>query len=533
MNLHFAKIMAALLIVIVMACTSRFDDENSTNVTNQNEVEPNESQANAQILKHNAAVKGYIQEPQDQDWYQLVIPPDSILILNALLTGVPDLNLKFELFDQAGDRLIEVDKNKENEDEILPNYGLAGGNYYLRVRELWVTNKPRKSNDSAHYVLKINLTPAYESVEFEPNNRGIQATAIIDGVDMEGFISPYNDEDWYKFNLPGDSAGYLVISLSGVENVDTKILVYDPIEALIQEKNNEIRGMPEKIPNLGIELSKEFYYIVVKGGAWQTNEKTPYRLRIDIIDTDGMVEIEPNDRFVRATTLVEDDTIRGFIETEKDIDWFKIKNIDSTKYLIWLEAQGVPKVDLVISVYNQEEQELFKVNETGEMEAEIIPNLGILPDQTCYFKVQNALKRGNSDQFYKIYTRLYRYYNEEESENNNSREMATPLLPNTQISGYLHPAGDVDYYQLDLTNENRQVRLDIKLQGVLKVNTNLFLYDKNLYELASGAERPAEETEKIGLIVHPGIYYVKITGESNQSNYRDKYKLLASVRPIR
>jgi hypothetical protein len=127
---------------------------------------------------------------------------------------------------------------------------------------------------------------------------------------------------------------------------------------------------------------------------------------------------------------------------------------------------------------------------------------------------------------------LDRYYNDEESEINNSREMAAIILSNTQVSGYLHPAGDVDYYQLDLTNENQQVRLDIKLQGILKVNTNMSLYDKNMRELANGAERPAEETEKIGLMVNPGVYYIKVFGEVNQSNYRDKYKLLASVRPI-
>ncbi|MBN2091179.1 hypothetical protein JW964_16325, partial [candidate division KSB1 bacterium] len=369
MFLHFSRFFIIFLIIIGFAC-SKLDEGDSIKVTNQNEAEPNDSQEKALLLKQNAAVKGYIQVPQDQDWYQLAIPSDSVVILNALLTGVPDLNLKFEFFDQAGDRLIEVDKNKEGGEEILPNYGLKGGNYFIRVRELWLANTPKKSNDSIHYVLKINLSPAYESVEFEPNNRGIQATSMIDGVDMEGFISPYNDEDWYKFNLPTDSAGYLVISLTAVENVDIRIIVYDPIEAVILEKNSEARGMPEKIPNLGIDLTKEFYYVVVKGGQWQTNEKTPYKLRIDIIDTDGMVEIEPNDRFVRATTLVEDDTIRGFIETEKDVDWFKIKNTDSVRSVIWFEAQGVPKVDLMISVYNQDEQELFKVNETGEMETE-------------------------------------------------------------------------------------------------------------------------------------------------------------------
>lgn len=533
MYLKYSRVLTVLLIIIGCACSSLVDDEDSIKVTNQNEVEPNDSQANAQILKQNAAVKGFIQVPQDQDWYKLTIPSDSIVILNAILTGVPELNLKIECFDEAGDRLIEVDNNKEGEEEILTNYGLKSGNYYLRVRELWVANKPRKSNDSVHYVFKINLNPLSEYAEFEPNNRGIQATPISAGFEVEGFISPYNDEDWFKFTLPDDSAGYLVISLTGIENVDTRILVYDPIEALIQEKNSETRGMPEKIPNLGIDLTKEFYYIVVKGGQWQTNEKIPYKLHIEIIDTDGMVEIEPNDRIVRATTLIEDDTIRGFIETEKDIDWFKIKNSDSTRNVIWFEAKGVPKVDLMISVFNQDDQELFKVNETGEMESEIIPNLGILPDQVYYFRLQNALKKGNSEQFYKIYSRLYRYYNDEESEMNNSPEFANIIFPNAQVSGFLHPAGDIDYYRLDLTNENQQVRLDIKLQGILKVNTNMVLYDKNIFELANGVERPAEETEKIGLMVKPGVYYIKVIGEGNQSNYRDKYKLLASVRPIR
>ena len=521
-----------ILIFLLIGCSERQAGDEQVKATNLKEAEPNNSQSEAQPVADGTALRGFIDEPMDQDWYRITVPADTMVILKAQLTGVPELNLKMELFDQAGDELIEVDRNKEGEGEVFTNYGLLTGDYYLRIRELWLKNKTKKANDSTHYVLKIDLQPATEDLEFEPNNRGVEATPLVAGTEVAGFISPYHDEDWYKLPLPREARYYMAIHLSGVEGIDTKIGIYDPIEALILEKDSEPKGEPEIIPNLGVDTTNAFYYIVVKGGQWQTNEDQTYRLRVDFIDAAGYVEIEPNDRMVRATPLVENDTLLGFLETAKDEDWYSWKNTDSAATVLRLEAHGVKKVDLVITVFNQDEEEVFKINDAGEMEPEFFPNLGLLPNKVYYFNIQNNIKKGNAEEFYSLVTQMSRYYNDEEFEANNTPEKASLILSNRPVAGYIHPGGDVDYYRLDLKGQP-QNKLEIKLRGILKVNTNLVLYDNALNELATAAERPAEETERISLTVEDGIYYIKVFGQNaTQCNYRDKYQLLATVRPI-
>lgn len=533
MKKNFTRGLIIFLLLLAAACSERQTDRDGIKVTNLREAEPNNKREEAQPVKNGTAAKGFIQEPKDQDWYQIQIPADSAAILRAKLTGVNELNLKLELFDSAGDELIEVDKNKEGKGEILTNYGLTTGTYFIRIRELWLKDKAKKSNDSTFYILQINLEPVTANCEMEPNNRGVEATEITPNEDMQGYLSPWHDEDWYKLSLPPESRYYMAISLSGLEDVDSRISVYDPIEALILQKDGESKGVGEIIPNLGIDATKEFYYIVIKGGKWHTNEEQAYQLRVDFVETEGLMEIEPNNRMVRATPLAENDTIRGFIETSKDVDWFELKNNDSTANILRLEALSVKKIDLAISVFNQDEEEIFTVNDAGEMEPEFIPNLGIMPNRTYYFKIHNKMKRGNAEDFYTLLTRTTRYYNDEEFEVNNSAETASLLLNNRSVTGYIHPGGDVDFYRLSLTQQANS-QLDLKLQGILKVNTNLVLYDENLNELARAADRPAEETEKLSLRVNGGgIYYVKITGtKAAESNYRDKYRLQAVVRPV-
>jgi len=316
--------------VLALALAGCSEKSAGIKVTNLTETEPNNDKNSAQLVEHGTAVKGFIGEPMDQDYFKLHLPPDSSAILKATLTGVTGLNLKMELFDEAGDLLAEADKNKAGGGEILANRGLTSGDYFLRVRELWLKNQEKKANDSTFYVLQIQLSTASDSTEFEPNNRGVEANPIRAGQVITGYLSPDADADWFKLPLPKEGHYYLSISLSGVDEVDTRLAVYDPIEALILEKNGEGKGLRELIPNLGIDPAVDFYYLVVSGSKWQSNEVTPYQIKAGFREVEGNIEIEPNDRLVRATDLAINDTIRGFIETASDIDWYRVNHADTS-----------------------------------------------------------------------------------------------------------------------------------------------------------------------------------------------------------
>jgi len=64
----------------------------------------------------------------------------------------------------------------------------------------------------------------------------------------------------------------------------------------------------------------------------------------------------------------------------------------------------------------------------------------------------------------------------------------------------------------------------------MKVNTDMVLYDENLQEVASAAEKASEESERIDKELSSGIYYLKVyDNDGKESNYRDKYKIQTKV----
>ncbi len=516
-----------LLLTIALCCGSKKEIPGEKELKpNLEEVEPNDSQSQAQPVKDGTFARGFIGAQKDQDWYKISIPLDSSAILRAELTGVPGINVKMELFDSEGAELIDVNKNKENEEEIITNQGLTSGDYFLRIRELWLQGKERKFNDSTAYYLHIHLSPAGPEVEFESNDKAIKSNLIQSEQPVRGYISPYKDVDWFKILLPKYGNHYLELELSGLENVDLETAVYDPIEALLLKRNNAGRGEGETILNLGINPELEFYYIAVQGGTWQSNEDTIYQLTATFKPYEGKMEFEPNDRMVHASQIASGDTVRGFFDTSNDIDWYQLQCFAPYPQIARIEAFGIPKIDLKLTLFNQDEEQVWSVNETGEMENEIITNIGLKSNTNYFLKVENLARSINLAERYSIFMNINQFSAFEEFEPNNQKDEATQINLDTSVRGYIHPIGDVDYYKLDLSNRH-VTGLKLTLKGIIKVNTDMALYDVELKKIAEANSRQSEETEILSAKVTPGIYYIKVyDNDGKESNYRDQYELI-------
>ena len=530
MNYKYVLTSISLLAAFLVCAPSDKNGKEVEQLPKLAEQEPNDHFKQAQtIAEYPCMAEGYIGEKKDQDWFKISIPADSAVILRAELTGVEGLNLKMELMDSENEKLLEVDRQKEGEGEILTNYGLTSGDYFLRVRELWSANTERKFNDTLAYHLKVNLSATTPDVEMESNNKGVLATNLPPNVTMKGYLSPYHDVDWYKLQLPKATNQYLQITLSALENVDTQLEIYDPIEALILKTDMGKKGETESIANLGIAPDYDFYYIVVKPGKWQTNEAEPYRLTATFKQASHTMEVEPNDRIVRATEIAPNDTVLGFLDTPGDVDWYRIKGPEDDRGICRGYFSGVDKVDLIITVFDQNENKILTINDTGTLETEYICNLGLETHQPYYIKIANHKQSANPNETYQFFFTIERYYNDDEFEPNDSFENASMLLPEKPVNGYIHPEGDVDFYRLDLARYSR-FSLIIKLNGIMKVNTDMVLYDENLQEVASAAEKASEESERIDKELSSGIYYLKVyDNDGKESNYRDKYKIQTKV----
>ena len=117
------------------------------------------------------------------------------------------------------------------------------------------------------------------------------------------------------------------------------------------------------------------------------------------------------------------------------------------------------------------------------------------------------------------------FYGGEEFELNNEIETANPIELDKAIAGYIHPIGDIDFYRLEMPNRYSG-ELEIILGGIMKVNTDMILYDDSMTEIAKAAAKPTEGIERLKFNAFPGIYYIKVyDNDGKESNYRDKYEL--------
>ena len=523
MSNRSVSILLIILSIIIASCGKSEQKIEATTIVT--ELEPNNAIEDAMSIRPDTVYQGYINEKMDQDWYRITLPEDSSAVLRAELSGINDINLKMELFEPDKDLLLDINRYKEGEGEIITNYTLRPGDTYLRVRELWLKSNEKKFNDTLSYDLKIHLSALDPGLELEPNNKAVEATPITANTAMHGYISPYNDVDWFRLPLVHDENSYLKLTLTGVEKVDTRISVYDPIEAVIRSTDKAGKNEAEEIINLGIDPEREFYYVVVGGGKWQTDESVPYELKAEFIETENRMEFEPNGRIEKATALFEGDSICAFIESAKDVDWYRIMTEPSEKRVARLELKAVPEVDFKITLTNEWEEPVLVVDEKGEQGDEYITNIGVSEGDKYFIKVESIKNGYNIDQQYCLFLKLRSSFKSEEFELNNNPETANSIELTKTMEGYIHPSSDVDFYRFDSYGRSTS-KLQIILSGIMKVNTNMTMYDESMHEIATAAAKGPEGVERISFEAAPGTYFIKVfDNDGKESNYRDKYRL--------
>jgi hypothetical protein len=194
------------------------------------ESEPNNSAAQANWIASERTIRGHIgqrlsAEESDRDFYQLTVDKGTH-VLRVELTGIPTMDLKLEVFDALGRRLAETDTGGVGDGEIIPNARLEPGEYYIAVREVWVSGRPATEDETNWYTLTASWHPLAPNHESEPDDSPAQAVPLPLDQPMHGYLGRANDVDY--FYPRGEGGGTLSGLLSGIEGVDTRVVVLPP-----------------------------------------------------------------------------------------------------------------------------------------------------------------------------------------------------------------------------------------------------------------------------------------------------------------
>jgi hypothetical protein len=197
------------------------------------ESEPNNEPAQANPLASGKPVRGQIgkrlnREQSDRDFYR--IPhgqrPDEARTISAKVSGIPNMDLTLELYDAKGQRIAHGDGSGPGGPEALPNVHVDGQEYFVCVREVWVSGRPPTENVTDQYVLQVDWAPVSKSEEVEPNDSAETATPLPIGGSRRGFLGRRGDVDHYR--LSGTAGGTVTIEVSGVPGTTLRLRLWQP-----------------------------------------------------------------------------------------------------------------------------------------------------------------------------------------------------------------------------------------------------------------------------------------------------------------
>ena len=466
MNVYKKSILLIIFFSFVISCK----------VSRNFEAEPNNTFSNANQIDINKEISGYLDSETDVDNFFLNIDEEQILKIE--LSGIKGVNHALNIYknENSKPQLIKViDDNRKSTSETFANLYVQPGKYILTVTH--GSRDLKKGNNETPYRLLVT-SRSYLNEEKEPNDTPYSATEIADKSIITGYFSPAqnslnNDEknkmkeiDWYKFNVTiTDNLPVLIdVKLSGVNGVDSVISVLNSAMEEIITVDNAGSGEGEMITDFGIKESG-IYYLQVSSKNFLSNHDTPYELRLDYKIYDQNSELESNNSFEKANIILNN-IINGRITDSGDRDYYEFTPPFKNKYYR-ISCTGAEGLDITMTIYDNNRNKLFEINNSGPGAAEKIP----------YFMIKNpiyisisAASLSSAESRYTLEIEKYESNDVIEIEPNNTKASAN--LINNSVTGYINYKNDIDYYLIKYDGRQKvKITVSGVKDGKIKIST--------------------------------------------------------------
>ena len=289
-------------------------------ISQPNDVEPNNSKAQALTLALNSTTTGhagyyYNHYRDSSDWYKVTTNADGLLQL--AITPTNGSNVWIYLYDNDGTTLLN--SNQSYSKFTVNTDGLAAGTYYIKVNTYYNTA-------FTPYVLTDSLIKVSQANDAEPNNSAAQALTLALNGTTTGHTGYYynhfrDSSDWYKVTTNAD--GLLKLSITPVNGSNMWIYLYDKDGTTLL---NSYQSSTKFTINTD-GLAAGTYYIKVN--TYYNTVYTPYILT-DSLKTYSLAnDIEPNKKPYQGGVIPANGTVTGhtnfYYNNSKDsVDWWKL-----------------------------------------------------------------------------------------------------------------------------------------------------------------------------------------------------------------
>ena len=450
-------------------------------------------------------------------------------------------DLELELYDADRNKLVRAGAQPAGKAEVL-DFLPAGATFHVKVSV---------EGEASPYELRLEPRRAKPGAEVEPNERAVDATALVPGTPLEGAISYEEDVDTFRLDLPPpaapDERRLLRLELSGVEGLRPVVAVLDGDESPLGESKAREAGAGASFRNLLVRPDARLpLYVQVKSAWVGKGRRTAapdarYTLSAKLEAAAADLEEEPNDDPRKATPIAAGQAGRlGFLAPAGDEDHFAV-TVEKAS-IARLQVSGVERVDLELAVVDPEksqDEELVRANDGGLKEGEALPN-AYFPPGTSTIRVRGAARKHdgkwvrdleNPDQTYTLQVALRDAVDGDEREPNGTPAQATPIASGMKGRGFVHPRKDVDLYRIEVPAGGPRP-LSATLSGVTRADLGLYLRGGTpdakgeLPVLASADKAKETAPEKLVTQVEGGTYYLEVKDTKGaMSNAADAYEL--------
>ena len=300
------------------------------------------------------------------------------------------------------------------------------------------------------------------------------ATTLPLNTSVSGTIDPGNDVDYFRI----DTSTPTFIAIFTTGNLDTVGSLSDGTNTFLQSDN---QSGEENNFLIFYSLNPGTYYIRVRSHLFSSTGN--YLLHVDVVT---VTEIELNTSVSGTIGPNDVDYFNLETSTQTDVNIFTIGNLDTRGSLI----DSVGNV-LQIDYYSGAENNFL-------IRARLDPG-------TYYIQVGSSSSDNTGDYTLRVDVVV--------DDHSNTTATATTLPLNTSVSGTIDPAGDVDYFSIDISTPTFIAIFttgNLDTRGSLYDGTNTFL--KLNYFSGEG------DNFLIRYRLDPGTYYIQV-GSIGTGNY--------------
>ncbi|HMF34835.1 MAG TPA: PPC domain-containing protein [Candidatus Lokiarchaeia archaeon] len=377
-------------------------------------------------------------------------------------------------------------------------YGPTTGDYKYYIKVFGATG-----TEVSSYALNITVT---SWGDFEPNNNFADATSLeVYGTSTfayGGQINPAGDVDYYSVNVPNyNRLGVTLGNLTANLNLE----LYNSSQALAcgsynAGTTNESVSIVCPVYNFGL-ASGSTVYIKVFGATG--SEVSPYDLYLNLTQ---WIDMEPNNNLATATRIPSAGIYCGNISSPTDQDYLKIYMYRNSSFLV--NITGLAS-NLDLGVYNSSGTLVGSSTNGGTASQQI--TLLIVAEGWYYVRIYPGAGAASPYQLnVSVWMQL---------DPNNNFASAGTLGQGFYYNTPINPAGDVDYYRIDVP---ASTELSVELTSIFGV-LDLCLYSPSLALISnltvnSGGSTATSDTPSTSC-----TYYFSVAG--NDSTVTGSYDL--------